>query len=820
MSEPRWRVRRRLALAIDAVEVLPTDLDSFLVRVAGSWEGGGERPEARPELVFEVEGEQRRFAALAETSGAAEKVAREAQAFRATFSVPEALRAELSGALRLAVGDVAIELPPARLPEAPPELAPGATVIDRAVLAERRARRAELAEEATSQRAQEAEGALGELESELAKLELRLERAVAERAALAEQAAEHEREARAATQREYAERRRRQEASEEASEQAQEADLALRDLRTRLREAERRASSLARQAEELRRRAAEAEHAVITADAARARAEQTAVQLGDQVESLQELTEQLAAARAEATAPPLPPPAAGAPPPADPVEVLRTESALARRVIGEAASMPIGRRPTDDRPERAPAERRRADEAAEAQLGAAQVKRALGAVSEAERWLRDAAATVNRTAAELRAERQAHGGLAAELERERSARVTAERAVADARVAAESADRRASALQQRLDDVVADLRSELGALRDEPRSAGDHSDLREFVTTAAEALRQAEGRIQEAHRAAASLSQRIEELEGQLLVERAGRERAEAALRVAPPPEPSPARPRPPAAVEPDREAEPAKEAEPVAPDEVPAGSWLPAALERMLERKPAEATVLLLDLVAGQGLHARRPLDYRLSVPGEGMWSVSLRPGRGVVARMDQDPVPADWGEFELAAEPRALLDVLVDGGSRRVRRRVKIAGTRRRRRALRALPPAELRPGRLAAGEIWLDPLLLLKALAELVDPAWTGGQRFVVAHHVEGPRGRSVWVRVRHRTPLEVLAEAPDEEVAVTINSTQAAFQRFLGGEPAGAEKSAIRGDARMLAEYTGWLERARSAHGAEIAPRPGG
>src|SRR5919204_3267217 len=156
MNEPSSRDGpRRLALRVEAVDVQPTDLGSFLVRVAGSWEPGAERGEDRPELVLEVEGVERRFFALTETSGAAEKAAREPEAFRATFSVPEPLGPSLGGPLRLAIGGAAIELPPARLAGGPGEETMGATVIDREVLAERRARRAELAGEATARRAQD-----------------------------------------------------------------------------------------------------------------------------------------------------------------------------------------------------------------------------------------------------------------------------------------------------------------------------------------------------------------------------------------------------------------------------------------------------------------------------------------------------------------------------------------------------------------------------------------------------------------------------------------------------------------------------------------
>jgi chromosome segregation ATPase len=100
----------------------------------------------------------------------------------------------------------------------------GATVVDRAVLAERRARRAELAEQAIARRAEEAERALAELEGELAKLELRLERATDERAELMASLSEVTRDARAASQRAEAERRRREESVAEASEHTSEAE--------------------------------------------------------------------------------------------------------------------------------------------------------------------------------------------------------------------------------------------------------------------------------------------------------------------------------------------------------------------------------------------------------------------------------------------------------------------------------------------------------------------------------------------------------------------------------------------------------------------
>jgi hypothetical protein len=734
MNEPSSRdAPRRLALSVEGVEVLPTDLNRFLVRVAGAWEPGSGRPGGRAELVLLAGDEELRFPALPETSGAAEKAAPEAEAFRATFSVPESLGASLAGPLRLAVGEVVVELPAARLPGETPDPPSGATVIDRAVLAERRARRAELAEEANARRAEDAEVAVRDLEAELAKLEVRLEQAVADRALADARRAESEREARAATQREFAERRRREETSEEASARLHEAERAASDSRSRLRNAEARAAGLAREGEELRRRAAETEHALAAAEAARGRAERLAAELGEWMETADADGAQLAAGgalsgRAATT---------GAETASDtamsafaPAELLRSEAALARR------SLTVFTAPAPPPPDTEP------------------VARALDAVEETEQRVRAVAEAVQRMTRDVRGEREARGRAerrAAELEREQT------------------------------------------------------PELREFVSTAAEALRQAERRIEEAQSAATDLSARIEQLESQLTVERAARAEAEAARVAAeaastqaPASAPEVARPEP-------APAEPAP-AEPAAPEAPPPTPWLPAALRLMVRRAPIPATQLLFELLAGQALNVSGPLEYRLCLEGEQPRSVSLSPGRARIAPLAPDA--SDDAAFQVTTNPAGLLELLMEGGSRKLRRRVRVSGTWRRRRALRSIPPAELRPGALVAAKVWVDAVLVLRALTQLVDSAWTEGHEFVVAHEIEGRRPQRLWIRAASGSPLAILPTLPREPVDVTVLSTHSTFLRYLGGEPNGPERWTIRGDVNALAVLTGWLDRARA------------
>src|SRR5947207_11352831 len=195
MVESGSRPEEASGLRIDAVEVLPTDLRSVLLRVAGAWEGPRPPDLEAPALVLREGAREHRIAALPETSGAAARAAPEPQAFRAAFSVRDALAPLLEDeTAELDLGPVTVRLPPPGPSgeEAEADEAEG-TVVDPAVLAERRARRAEQVEQANAQRAGDAERAAAKLEGELGKLELRLAAATEERARLEERLADRER---------------------------------------------------------------------------------------------------------------------------------------------------------------------------------------------------------------------------------------------------------------------------------------------------------------------------------------------------------------------------------------------------------------------------------------------------------------------------------------------------------------------------------------------------------------------------------------------------------------------------------------------------
>src|SRR3954469_22876486 len=175
-------------LVLEACEWLPSGADSGLLRVRGRWTV--EPPDAElPSLWVRAGGAAQPFDSLPDT-----RFARGPGVWRGTYVLPARLMAEPPEELWLAwAGGAKVALPrPASAweppavggPEAPAE-EPGGELIDRAVLADRRARRAEASQREQARVATEALRALEVLELRSAELERRLEELQRERDELA-----------------------------------------------------------------------------------------------------------------------------------------------------------------------------------------------------------------------------------------------------------------------------------------------------------------------------------------------------------------------------------------------------------------------------------------------------------------------------------------------------------------------------------------------------------------------------------------------------------------------------------------------------------
>ena len=167
-------------LALDAVEWLPSGSDAGLVRVRGRWTDLNRREADLPALALRRRGELRRFESLPDA-----RFGRDPAVWRATYLVPAMLMEpppdelwlgwESGARAALPAPERGIEPPPSPAPATAPPAERGGEVIDRAVLAEHRARRAEAAERTSAQRAAEALKAVEVLELRSAELERRLE---------------------------------------------------------------------------------------------------------------------------------------------------------------------------------------------------------------------------------------------------------------------------------------------------------------------------------------------------------------------------------------------------------------------------------------------------------------------------------------------------------------------------------------------------------------------------------------------------------------------------------------------------------------------
>lgn len=170
-ENPTPREAGRLPLAIEAVRWVRTGSE-ILLRISGRWTIEPPIDLPAPAILLGDPDTPERVEALSGTSEAAARAAGGDKPFRAAFALEGDHAALLAGPLRLDLGFGFMPLPEAEAPEGEAPLQP--TVVDSAVMAERRAKRAEAAERTTAQRAAEAEAAVDALEVDMARMELRL----------------------------------------------------------------------------------------------------------------------------------------------------------------------------------------------------------------------------------------------------------------------------------------------------------------------------------------------------------------------------------------------------------------------------------------------------------------------------------------------------------------------------------------------------------------------------------------------------------------------------------------------------------------------
>jgi hypothetical protein len=858
-------------LAVETVEWLPSGAESGLVRVRGRWVEETARQPDLPVLVLVSGGEEHRFDSLPDA-----RFSRDPATWRGTYLVPaelvvsdpDALWLEWAGGLRSGLPALARGVEPPPVPRAPERVEPpeetGGQVIDRAVLAERRARRAEAAEQQQARVAAEALKAVEVLELRSAELERRLEEATTERDGLAAADRREALEAALASAAALRSRSREWQLHLRTSEVARASDavrLAVLEsgaptLRSALdasrAEAAARAGELAAATES----AAVARAAVSEAESRLAETEARRAEIESQLTTVQS---ELVAAREQVSA------------------ALGDLATLEARLRVET----VARTTLEDELDRERAQRQAANTDLRTELDAAraattdltgQLDATRAELDAAHTELTSARAATTDLRAELDAARAATTDLAGQLETARSELAAARAATSDlaGQLEAERAARRAAegagaGLQERIAELerhAASGREELERVAREQAAAAaaqapapDSAQIAANLDAAAESLRRrvepvapdAEPAVEWSEQAngdarppvvpgaappregpdspdaewAPAEFVRVENLEPPA-------PDAEPFVEAAPPSEPAhrdevvspPAEEvvsTPPPVVSP----EPAI----AGPTIVPASGPPPRALMIGTEKRDypllrgaivklahddaALAARVLAALLPAQGACIQGPLAYDLTIAGLGTFGIGIAGGRATVEPLER-PRPRHDAEFHLSADPLILAELLA-GIEHRIGRFFGPARVKGRKRRVKALHPLHEDTASLteaARAGATLDPELVYRTFAYAVHPSWTRGHTFTIAQQIVGDPPETWYLTARNGAGLTVSSTPPAQPPSATVSMTRATFDRLLRAEPLpSGTRPAIRGDRHAVDLMRSWTDRAR-------------
>jgi hypothetical protein len=233
--------------------------------------------------------------------------------------------------------------------------------------------------------------------------------------------------------------------------------------------------------------------------------------------------------------------------------------------------------------------------------------------------------------------------------------------------------------------------------------------------------------------------------------------------------------------------------------------AWLAPLFAALARNDAASAGRLLLDLLPAQWAAYPHPVAYDL-VLGEapGVVQVTVRDGPPEISHSDSARQLAAV-DFRVVGSPASIARRLTAKGLRRRfgRRVARVRGNRDALGALAALVHAPLHLGELYASGVRMAPPMALTLVSLMIDPAWTAGQRFTIAH-VDGEA--SAYLSVNDGRPPTVTAAAPAEPATTTIVCAADSLLLVLaGGRP---DELAIRGGEHPLALLLKWVQRAQS------------
>ena len=238
-------------------------------------------------------------------------------------------------------------------------------------------------------------------------------------------------------------------------------------------------------------------------------------------------------------------------------------------------------------------------------------------------------------------------------------------------------------------------------------------------------------------------------------------------------------------------------------------GPWLAGAFASLAERDRVAAGRILLALLPAQDLVSAEPLAYDLLLTGLGCVQVSVGDSSpSTVVRHSETPRPAGEVGFALSGDLGSLAALVARGSLRRRfgRPRVRLTGDRRAADALLALVHEAVCLDALIRAGVRMDPWLALTLASQMIDPAWTLGERFSVAFREPSSVTPGAYLHVRDgHSPMVSSGDLPEAPESTVVCAGERVLSVLDGDLRAGAQ---LRGDTRPLGLLQRWIERAQS------------
>lgn len=244
-----------------------------------------------------------------------------------------------------------------------------------------------------------------------------------------------------------------------------------------------------------------------------------------------------------------------------------------------------------------------------------------------------------------------------------------------------------------------------------------------------------------------------------------------------------------------------------------PAGAtrpWLAGAFRMLCAQDASGAGRLLLALLPAQRAADPQPVAYDLILSDLLVAHVTVGSAAGHV-EMGTTPRPASDVDFQLIGGLAGIARLLVAGPVRRRlsrvssgRRMARLRGNPQRLAALDRLIDARLSVSELQGAGVRLDPVLAMTVAGLMIDPAWTIGERFVIAHQEPSAARPDAYLHVRDGRPLLASGQPPHAPVEVVVVCPADDLLAVLVGASRPGQTNGEERPLRLLAQ---WLGRAQ-------------